>query len=397
MTDRYDQGGRLVVGRPSNTANVFIILVSIIVIVVLIVLFIYLRRTFGGNNVSGSGSTECATNFDCLGTQICDVEKGICVDCLENDDCPIDKPVCNLTTGECGECFVSGDCPSSKPICDILAHTCKECLAHSDCGGATPYCNSVSNICVNCITSANCPSGKPFCNPGNNECSECLSNGSCTAPKTCVNGTCCDVTAPIINSLTGFLGPAKITGTYTFTQNPSGALAIIQLEDSTGAVLYVYNGIPVNGSINITQVSLSGPVIFYAGYTYRIRMRISLACGISELSAPFNVTMPSSIPPVIVAANASTSTITVFTSNPGSALYGFYNAILYITQDQTLDPNRCYKQPMMTSFPNPPYLGFFGTFPIPGIVSGQQWYVMIGGKQGNDYNNISAPFSVIIP
>lgn len=90
----------------------------------------------------------CKTDGDCTDPMkpICDNLSGICVQCIDDPDCPGTQCI-NHVCGDCScdiDCLPNGDCPEcnsdddckdpSKPQCDLETHLCKNvCHQHSDC------------------------------------------------------------------------------------------------------------------------------------------------------------------------------------------------------------------------------------------------------------------------
>src|SRR6185436_19666566 len=55
----------------------------------------------------GTGGNGCPTTQVCTST---DATIGMCVACVENDDCPGTAPRCDADTNTCVECLDAGDC-----------------------------------------------------------------------------------------------------------------------------------------------------------------------------------------------------------------------------------------------------------------------------------------------
>ena len=82
---------------------------------------------------------------------------GTCVECLENTDCPSEKPRCDTMTYTCMECVTDADCPVNSPGCDLVSHTCKVCPDGTIWNGK--LCQEYTG---ECIDNSGCPAGK-FC------------------------------------------------------------------------------------------------------------------------------------------------------------------------------------------------------------------------------------------
>lgn len=169
-------------------------------------------------------------------------EKGCCVNCQKDSDCPpchictengcipIDCPdsVCDPKTNKCVECLNSGDCDGENECCknnkcdccdgfvrnpqtgkcdplpDCTTDTqCPECYTCKD-GKCVPVICPEGYICVNgtcqkecdCNNPTNCPAGKSCIPTGNGKCycsscsGNCANNGDCGEGCYCKNGKC---------------------------------------------------------------------------------------------------------------------------------------------------------------------------------------------------------------
>jgi len=99
--------------------------------------------------------SECLDNFDCQGTQAC--LDGTCqvVDCLSDNDCPLDT-LCSEEAGwVCGDgCTTSADCLAGKECTEdgVCAET--SCESRDECGvgefctdGACDYLEGFCDLC----------------------------------------------------------------------------------------------------------------------------------------------------------------------------------------------------------------------------------------------------------
>jgi hypothetical protein len=93
----------------------------------------------------------------------CDVERGFCVECLDDATC-VDpaRPACDRPAGQCVACNDDGDCSGRQRACDPIRHQCVECLDASHCGGLV--CDTERQRCAECSRDADCPGGT-FCDP----------------------------------------------------------------------------------------------------------------------------------------------------------------------------------------------------------------------------------------
>lgn len=163
----------------------------------------------------------CNSNADCADVHdahICDPDTGACVGCIDDTDCPGDKPICEPERQQCAECASNADCGAAEPACDLQSGECRECLIDTDCKDGfacdsdhhcksvctgdedctdpdRPICNVDTGSCVECGGDVDCPAGRPTCNP-NGQCVECLTAAQCTDPDlgVCKDGECvqCD-------------------------------------------------------------------------------------------------------------------------------------------------------------------------------------------------------------
>ncbi len=161
------------------------------------------------NTVAGV-CVECLDNTQCPGAPltVCNPATSTCVQCASNTDCTDpSRPICQPTTNTCVGCLVNGDCPSG--VCH--QNQCVQCTSDAQCGGLTPRCDQGTNRCVACLPGAtdNCPTGQ-YCRPDNTceqgcktgadcpsgvclpdrSCQGCTADAQCAAGKVCQNGTC---------------------------------------------------------------------------------------------------------------------------------------------------------------------------------------------------------------
>lgn len=400
--DRFDSGRDILVTPGKGTSVIIPIFIVLLVIAIVIIVILLLRRnTEATDSTTGTGSTECVNNIDCSGSQVCNVATGKCVDCAIDADCPVESPLCNPATNTCVSCISGDDCSASRPICDDETKRCIQCSGNGDCGGALPICNSVTNLCVGCLGSGDCFSGAPLCNPGTNTCVECISDSTCTLPATCVGGQCCNLTAPSISSITANGNNQTFNGSYTFSQPLFGLVAIFEVEDATGAVLYTAPATVGNGGIAISEGDNANPG-YFAGYTYRVKVRLIQDCGITPFSAPYPITMglPTTyiLPVIHDVPVITTSGVTFRLSTPDHTFFVFWTARIYISSTPGLDPNRAIQTGNTYETPTDPYLTVQFPWPI-GVSVGQTWYIRVGvnNPAAADYGVLSAPETIIIP
>lgn len=394
---------RLIVTAPRGQNVILAIIFVVVVIVILIIVILRLRRNFvTTTTTTGSGSTDCVNDVDCNGTQVCSPSRGVCVDCLSEENCPINAPVCDQSNNKCVGCLDDDTCPSNKPNCDPITKQCVQCTEDPDCGGATPKCSPVTRVCVGCLSPADCPPGLPICDPGGGTCVECLSNSQCTSPAVCNNGRCCNTAAPTITSLgADITGPntPHFSGTYTAGQ-PSSSTAVFQVLDADGNLLLETPGTAANGNISIYQPQINVTPRFYSSYTHQVRVRISQPCGATAFSAPVAVTMPfvqGATIPVIHSVGGNTGGFTVVVSDPNLAqgLCVLFSPSVYVipeAQGPNLNLNFAARQDQTACAPAGANQAFSGNWPFP-VSPGQKFWIRITGQSG--YENVTPSFPVL--
>jgi formylglycine-generating enzyme required for sulfatase activity len=135
--------------------------------------------------------TPCNSSKDCELDEVCDKDKGICVQCIVDDDCADDQMCTAL-----GECLPAVACESDKTckdlglVCDKVKGVCVECLSDVDCLDAQ-FCSS--QLCLPDV----CDAGTSICQDG--AVWECSGNGAafellqpCAVTQYCLDGACHD-------------------------------------------------------------------------------------------------------------------------------------------------------------------------------------------------------------
>lgn len=384
-----------------------------------VILYFLLRNTASS---SGTGNTinRCNLDTDCTGTQVCNTNSGTCVECNLDGDCPLSRPLCNLNNNTCVGCVDSSDCTVSKPFCDSTSKICVGCQTSADCGGLTPICSDTTQTCVGCVSNGDCDLNNPYCNAASNQCAECLTNANCVLPAVCNFGRCCDQTMPNITSLIAqsCTDPdgLSVLITYTFTQNPMGLTAIFEVSDSTGFVLLTTAGVAATGTHVIKtpaqNTSAVLPIVFYAGYSYRVRVRLSQECGLTAYSnyafvnIPFpSVPVPLPYVPVITSAISINTTSFRLTLNPPLYNVGAFDSfrmvafIIPSASGSSLDPNRALTAPVSIPLPAPAPTDptrIQVQWPLV-VASGQSYYVRIMVNGGCGTGVVSNAIFVLIP
>jgi hypothetical protein len=130
----------------------------------------------GPNCVSNECVHVCQSNADCP-NEICNTDRGVCVDCLTNQDCPYTNPkpyklFCDdrKTVSTCVECveevggcedayFGDKHCKSGwgSPAYYVSEPTCVSCLDDTHCTDVAPNCDTDTNGCKwACETNDDC-------------------------------------------------------------------------------------------------------------------------------------------------------------------------------------------------------------------------------------------------
>jgi uncharacterized repeat protein (TIGR01451 family) len=105
-----------------------------------------------------------------------------CVECVEDEDCPLGEICTEENT--CEECEDNDDCPEGE-ICEENECVPEECETDEDCP-ADEVC--LEGECVDCIEDEDCPEGE-ICTE-DNECVECEEDSDCPEDLVCEDGTC---------------------------------------------------------------------------------------------------------------------------------------------------------------------------------------------------------------
>lgn len=125
----------------------------------------------------------CTDDVECGLGESC--REGACrfTGCANNSDCA--TGTCRLDVFTCSECGKNSDCPMSRPVCDLTTNTCLGCATDAQCGPPGPsHCDAPTGSCVHCLTDAHCPNGL-----------SCNAAHICTGAKLgaqCPMGTACD-------------------------------------------------------------------------------------------------------------------------------------------------------------------------------------------------------------
>ena len=89
------------------------------------------------------GGSWCTGNAECASSDrdLCDTERGRCVECVTDAHCDEIFERCHAALGRCVvPCTGPGTCPWDEPICDAVLGACVECVADTDCMDSTEVC-----------------------------------------------------------------------------------------------------------------------------------------------------------------------------------------------------------------------------------------------------------------
>lgn len=139
---------------------------------------------------TGECTLRCsATENNCRGDKpVCNLQAGVCVECLDNSTCSGGTSECKTETKECVQCVTPAPCSTLGRVCDVTANECVRCTADTHCQeeAATQYCDTVARNCVECLTSDQCLDVEESrCNPGTHTCESCTLNEQCEGGGKC--------------------------------------------------------------------------------------------------------------------------------------------------------------------------------------------------------------------
>ncbi|HEY3446794.1 MAG TPA: hypothetical protein VGK67_10545 [Myxococcales bacterium] len=105
----------------------------------------------------------CGFGEVCLpGTRACEALTA----CGAGTPCPAEAPYCR-DDGYCVQCTGSGACASGS-VCDPELNLCLQCLQDADCPANARRCLEGVGTCVECLVGPDCDSGR--CSPGDHQC-----------------------------------------------------------------------------------------------------------------------------------------------------------------------------------------------------------------------------------
>jgi len=92
----------------------------------------------------------------------------------------------------CIGCTDSSQCDRTE-VCDVVKHTCVECVSNADCGQGK--CNPLSQVCVECVEDSDCKGKDFFCEREDAYFSSCVKitcerDSDCEIGERCKNRLC---------------------------------------------------------------------------------------------------------------------------------------------------------------------------------------------------------------
>lgn len=205
----------------SNNDNHFLktfgitFIVTFVVLTCLILIFLaYIKFKWLPDRKNKKKNLDCTTDNDCTITNepYCSEETNQCVQCTDNNQCPINKPNCDSDNNNNNTCICNNEencdpLSNDKPICSN--NICTNCQTHSNCFILPTSANDGSNYEYNLLYPDSSENRKaPYCStsvsPTNNEktCFTCnannlsetnLSDAQAAYIRTCPPGYYCQV------------------------------------------------------------------------------------------------------------------------------------------------------------------------------------------------------------
>jgi hypothetical protein len=140
---------------------------------------------------------KCLVDLTCPSTAPrCDPLTNECV-CTSDMDCRRSTGTCDSLTRQCLiGCSQTLTCTQFfvAPICDISRGVCVDCLTGDDCKGKSLFGVPIElcrrGFCVQCEEEADCADSKRHCQTREGICMECLKPEHCPTGLQCFNGRC---------------------------------------------------------------------------------------------------------------------------------------------------------------------------------------------------------------
>ncbi|MFC1610208.1 hypothetical protein ACFL6C_04570 [Myxococcota bacterium] len=168
----------------------------------------------------------CDSHSDCPG-QYCNVLTGDCVECLNEDHCPVGQRCqSNWTCGSSTGCVTDADCGGLR--CNVSSGQCVQCLDASDC---PPNHVCRDNACFvdenqnpGCADQTDCNPYGLVCNTETGECEACEVTDPLTGADTCPADLVCD---PTTGRCSPGSGPGPGDGTCLTPADCGGQACVI--------------------------------------------------------------------------------------------------------------------------------------------------------------------------
>lgn len=138
----------------------------------------------GGANPDGGGVpfAPCANSLDCSVGQICNRDRGVCVECVIDADCA-SAELC-LSNRCRPECESDNTCTPLGMLCNRTVGHCADCAVDEDCAPSEVCGNGVCTDPNECVPTT-CVAEGANCGSVLDGCGDALDCGTCTGPKTC--------------------------------------------------------------------------------------------------------------------------------------------------------------------------------------------------------------------
>ncbi len=137
-------------------------------------------------NLDSGRCVECTADADCQDVALpaCRAQSNTCVECQSDAQCGRSE-VCNASAGLCtSRCLTPGGCPQAGSYCDVDRELCVACLEDAHCDEPdAPQCDTRTGQCVQCVNDTPCGGEAPACETQSHRCVACTAtSGTCTSP-----------------------------------------------------------------------------------------------------------------------------------------------------------------------------------------------------------------------
>ncbi|MFO0652321.1 MAG: hypothetical protein U0326_39240 [Polyangiales bacterium] len=142
-------------------------------------------------DVPADGTPACRSDRDCSSrSQVCDLTRSTCVDCLRDVDCTTAGQQClGYRCVTPTRCVSSRTCPGQ--VCDPARGVCVDCVTTLDCPvGQVCFSNACGDAPPPCRSDRDCSSRSQVCNPTRMTCVDCNVDLDCPTGRYCADGSC---------------------------------------------------------------------------------------------------------------------------------------------------------------------------------------------------------------